>query len=92
MRENETVWERCWQKEDPVELCAYLERYYQPRSREIELIKTHHIRSVCDAACGYGAHTLAFASHGFEVYGFDILPTAARRKCSERIDFTAKVW
>lgn len=31
---------------------------------------------MCDAACGFGAHTLALASNGFAVSAFDISPRA----------------
>ena len=34
------------------------------------------MKKVCDAACGFGAHTLALASNGFEVSAFDISKTA----------------
>jgi len=42
----------------------------------MELFKEHGAVSVCDAACGFGAYTLAFASNGFDVQGFDISETA----------------
>jgi 2-polyprenyl-3-methyl-5-hydroxy-6-metoxy-1,4-benzoquinol methylase len=69
-------WERCWKGEDRAELHRYLDAYYGLQSREIELFKEHGAVSVCDAACGFGAYTLAFASNGFNVQGFDISETA----------------
>ena len=69
-------WERCWKDEDRAELYRYLDAYYGLQNREMELFKEHGAVSVCDAACGFGAYTLAFASNGFDVQGFDISETA----------------
>lgn len=78
MNESDVYWERCWKEEDPTELCKYQDMYYQMKSREIEIFKEHHVINVCDAACGFGAYTLAFASHGFQVHSFDISETAVK--------------
>lgn len=42
----------------------------------MELMKSRGVKTVCDAACGFGAHTLALASNGFAVSAFDISPKA----------------
>ena len=76
MQEKDTVWEQCWKREDPRVFPQYLAPYYQLQSPEIEIFQAHHLHTVCDAGCGYGAYTLAFASNGFEVYCFDLSPTA----------------
>ena len=69
-------WESCWKEEDPEKLQGYLEGWRSYHGREIELLQEHQIRTVCDAACGFGAHTVSFAANGFEVAGFDISPTS----------------
>ena len=67
-----TYWESCWQAEDSEKLQSYLEGWKNYHGREIELFKANQVTSVCDAACGFGAYTTAFAANGFEVSGFDI--------------------
>lgn len=65
-------WESCWQKEDSEQLQTYLEGWKNYHGREIELLQEYQVNSVCDAACGFGAYTIAFVANGFEVSGFDI--------------------
>ncbi len=79
MRNYHTYWEQCWKDEDAEELYRYLDGYYELKSREIEIFKEHNIVNVCDAACGFGAYSLAFASNGFNVSSFDISETAVKR-------------
>lgn len=69
-------WESCWQEEDSVQLQTYLEGWSNYHGREIDILIEHRVKSVCDAACGFGAHTVSFAANGFEVSGFDISPTS----------------
>ncbi len=71
-------WDRCWQEENVADLFRYLDGYYQLKSEEIEFFKQNGINSVCDAACGFGAYSLAYASNGFKVSGFDISETAVQ--------------
>ena len=68
----QTYWESCWQAEDSEKLQSYLEGWKNYHGREIELFKANQVKSVCDAACGFGAYTIAFAANGFAVSGFDI--------------------
>ncbi len=65
-------WEKCWHEENPEELYGYLECWNRHSDTEMEVFAQHGIKSICDAACGFGAHTLALASNGFEVSAFDI--------------------
>lgn len=76
MKDYNSYWERCWQEEEPTELFKYLEMYYEITSKEIDVCKEHNVKRVCDAACGFGAYSLAFASNGFDIYSFDISDTA----------------
>lgn len=69
-------WESCWQSENSEELYGYLKKYQHMDSPDIDLFKAHGLRKICDAACGFGAYTLAFLSRGFEVESFDISPRA----------------
>lgn len=68
----QTYWESCWQAEDSKQLQTYLTGWKNYHGREIELLKENQVKFVCDAACGFGAYTIAFAANGFEVSGFDI--------------------
>lgn len=72
----QTYWEACWQEEDAGKLQTYLEGWKDYRGREIELLKEHQVKTVCDAACGFGAYTVSFAANGFVVAGFDISETS----------------
>jgi SAM-dependent methyltransferase len=79
-------WEKCWAEEDADELYGYLDGWNGYAGTEVEIFKQYNVKWVCDAACGFGAHTLALASNGFEVSAFDIsnraveLTTGALRK------------
>lgn len=72
----QTYWESCWQAEDSNQLQKFLEGWKNYHGREIELLKEHQVKFVCDAACGFGAYTIAFAANGFKVSGFDISPAS----------------
>ncbi len=74
---SENFWEALWSREDGGALLMYLERFYKLKSRVVDIFKEHGATRICDAACGYGAYSVAFASNGFEVYSFDVSPTAA---------------
>lgn len=76
MHEYNLYWDRCWKDEEPAELYQYLDMYYKVKLKEIDLFKEHNIVTVCDAACGFGAYSLAFASNSFHVHSFDISETA----------------
>ena len=71
-----SFWEKCWREEKPGELEEYLSNYFQLTNNEIDFFKENKIVNICDAACGFGAYSLAFASNGFNVSGFDISETA----------------
>ena len=73
---TDNFWERCWQQENKEALSGYLRGYLDCRNEEIELFRRAGLHTVCDAACGFGAYTLALASNGFQVRSFDVSPTA----------------
>lgn len=91
--DREDFWEDCWKQENLEKLYTYLGGYYQFRDRMIDVFKEHHVKTVCDAACGFGAYSLAFASNGFHVKSFDISPTAAEitRRGLEKYGIAADV-
>lgn len=91
--ENKDFWENCWQSESPEVMYAYLDRYYRWKDDIIDIFRAHRIETVCDAACGYGAYSLAFASNGFHVKSFDISPSAVEitRRGLERYGIAANV-
>lgn len=86
-----TYWERSWKEEEPDALYKYLDMYYGLQRKEIDIFKEHHIVNVCDAACGFGAYSLAFASNGFHVESFDISEAAVEitRKGLKKYGFDA---
>ncbi len=74
---DKSFWEKCWGKENSDTLLPYLEKYNNIKADEISLFQKDNITTVCDAACGFGAYTLALASNGFSVKAFDISENAA---------------
>lgn len=72
MIDYETYWNNCWIKEDTEELSEYLSKYITYQSEEIDIFKQYNIETVCDAACGFGAYSVALSSQGFTVYSFDV--------------------
>ena len=76
MTDYSEYWEKSWCKEDTEELSRYLEGWNGFTSTEMGVFNQYGVKKVCDAACGFGAHSLAFASNGFEVFAFDISPRA----------------
>ena len=75
--QSKDFWENCWQSENPEAMYACLDSYYRWEDGIIDVFRAHRVEKVCDAACGYGAYSLAFASNGFQVTSFDISPSAA---------------
>ena len=69
-------WDRSWKSEDEESLSNWLESWHHSTSPEIKLFKSYGVKTVCDAACGFGAHTIALASNGFDVSAFDVSPKA----------------
>ena len=72
MFDYNSYWEKCWIEDDSDELYGFLKGYYKLNSKEIELFKESGVHTVCDAACGFGAYSLALASNGFDTYSFDL--------------------
>ena len=69
-------WERCWNSENVDDLMQYLSGWNGFKSEEIDIFKSQGVNHVCDVACGFGAHTLALLSNGFNVEAFDVSPRA----------------
>ena len=69
---SETYWEKSWNEENISELFGYLTKYNKWHFEEMEIFKRYKLKKVCDAACGFGAYSLAFSSNGFDTFGFDI--------------------
>ena len=72
MYDYNAFWDDCWKEDEGAQLYEYLKGYYKLTCREIDLFKENNINTVCDAACGFGAYSLALASNGFDTYSFDI--------------------
>ena len=73
---SKEYWDKCWRNEDVGELKRYLARYRHRENEIVKLFRANGVKRVCDAACGFGAYSLLFASCGFEVEGFDISETS----------------
>ena len=86
---SENLWENLWSCEDGNALSGLLERFFKLKSRTFDIFRESGAVRICDAACGYGAYSLALASNGFEVYSFDVSPSAAAltRKALENYGF-----
>lgn len=91
--DRENFWENCWKQENSEKLYTYLDGYYLFKDSIIDVFRAHHVNTVCDAACGYGAYSLAFASNGFQVKSFDVSPSAVEitRRGMERYGIAADV-
>ena len=71
------IWESLWADADREKLFSYLQKYDKYEDGAIAFLKDHGVKTVCDAACGFGAYTLALLSNGFNVKAFDISQKAA---------------
>lgn len=91
--DSNTFWEDRWESEPFEAVFACLEKYYQWEDAVLDVFRRHGVKTICDAACGYGAYSLAFASNGFQVSGFDISPSAVEitRRGLERYGIKANV-
>ena len=91
--DSKTFWEDRWESERFEAVFACLEKYYQWKDEVLDVFRCHGVKTVCDAACGYGAYSLAFASNGFQVSGFDISPSAVEitRRGLEKYGLTASL-
>ena len=69
-------WEKSWQRDADRDFSQYIAPFFRMKSREIEIFRENGVHLVCDAGCGFGAYTLAYASNGFSVKSFDISKTA----------------
>ena len=74
MTDYSKFWDKSWECEDIKELEKYLDGYYKLESKELDIFKENGITNICDAACGFGAYTLAFLANGFNVKAGDISP------------------
>ena len=72
MNDYNKYWDKSWKEENVKELSKYLDGYYKLETKVINIFKEHGIKTICDAGCGFGAYSLAFASNGFLVSAFDI--------------------
>lgn len=76
MKDYKLYWEKCWRDEKSEELYRYLDAFCNLKCKEMDVFREHNVRKVCDAACGFGAYSLAYSANGFQVYSFDISDTA----------------
>lgn len=67
-----TYWDSSWEKIDPSRLKEYIARFDWQQDKLIEYLHSQNVKTVCDAGCGCGIHTLQLAANGFTVSGFDI--------------------
>ncbi|MDE7221552.1 MAG: class I SAM-dependent methyltransferase, partial [Oscillospiraceae bacterium] len=91
--DKKDFWEERWKAGGLEAFADNLAQYYQWKDEAVEIFRSHGIKTVCDAACGYGAYSLAFASNGFQVSSFDISSAAAKitRRSLEKYGITTDV-
>lgn len=79
MNENpfQCFWEKIWQQEDAERLATYLQDGQTASMSFLAVFKAHGVKSVCDAACGFGAMSLMLERNGFQVAGFDLSAASA---------------
>lgn len=65
-------WNTVWKLSDLEEYRTYLSGFYKLQNNIIKTFKDHHVKTICDVACGFGSFALALSSNGFDVYGCDI--------------------
>lgn len=65
-------WNEVWSNPNIKEYIGYAKNYATRKPEFLEIFKLHDIKSVCDAACGFGAYGVMLAKNGYEVSGFDI--------------------
>jgi 2-polyprenyl-3-methyl-5-hydroxy-6-metoxy-1,4-benzoquinol methylase len=65
-------WEQVWKTPNLKVYEHYIEKHLKESPDFIRVFKEYHIKSVCDAACGFGAYSAMLAVNGFDVAGFDI--------------------
>ncbi len=67
-----SYWESSWEKIDPFRLTQYIRRFELQPDSLIEYLHSQNVKTICDAGCGCGIHTLRLAVNGFEVSSFDV--------------------
>jgi SAM-dependent methyltransferase len=65
-------WDSVWAKPDINEYIGYVEGYATAKSGFLDLFVSQGVKTVCDAACGFGAYSVMLRKNGFMVKGFDI--------------------
>lgn len=73
---SHTYWESRWSQTSAESLKEVLQPYHQGKDEILDILKTHGVRRICDAGCGFGAYSLLLASNGFAVEGFDLSESA----------------
>lgn len=75
---SKEYWNTVWNIKDIDEYRKYLVKYNHIENDMIKIFKDAKIHDICDAACGFGANSLALYSNGFNVSGFDISEEAVK--------------
>lgn len=65
-------WDTVWNKKDIEEYRKYIRGFENLKNIMVREFQKHNCRTVCDAACGFGANSLVLHSNGFDVWGFDV--------------------
>lgn len=68
----DSYWESSWEKIDPSRLTQYIRRFELQPDILIEYLHSQNVKTICDAGCGCGIHTLQLAVNGFDTSGFDV--------------------
>jgi ubiquinone/menaquinone biosynthesis C-methylase UbiE len=65
-------WNGIWANPDIEKYIGYVNGYVAWKPEFLRLFAQHGVKSVCDAACGFGAYSVMLAKSSYSVSGFDI--------------------
>ena len=65
-------WNDIWRKGGIENYFSYAKGYATWKPSFLDMFKSHNVKSVCDAACGFGAYSVMLEKNGYTVCGFDI--------------------
>jgi len=69
---SDDYWDKLWSNPNIEEYKGYVKGYATWKPKFVEIFSQYRVKTVCDAACGFGAYSVMLAKHGFNISGFDI--------------------
>jgi SAM-dependent methyltransferase len=71
-------WEEVWRNPDLSEYRGYINGHLKAKREFVKIFKKYNIRTVCDAACGFGAYSAMLSANGFQTAGFDVADSSVK--------------